>query len=321
VHPAPSIIFFTTASGAGYGLLFLLGLGAGLGLLPADPWFGFSALLLALGLITLGLLSSTLHLGHPERAWRAISQWRSSWLSREGALALLTYLPALILGLGWVFSEPDPGWFVVPALLAMVGAVATVWCTGMIYASLQPIREWHQPLTAPVYLAFALMSGALLLHLLLALFGLPRLAAGGLALIATVLAFGFKLVYWRTLARAAPLSTPESATGLGHLGLVRMVEPPHTQTNYLLSEMGFVVARRHAQKLRRLALALGLGGGLVLTLLALLTSGAIAGALALLAALAGLAGIALERWLFFAEATHTVMLYYGRRPETPQAAA
>jgi sulfite dehydrogenase (quinone) subunit SoeC len=320
VHPAPSIIFFTTASGAGYGLLFVLGLGTGLSLLPANPWFGLSALLLAVGLITLGLLSSTLHLGHPERAWRAISQWRSSWLSREGALALLTYLPALALGLGWVVSEPDAEWFVVPGWLAALGAALTVWCTGMIYASLRPIREWHQPLTTPVYLAFALMSGALLLHLLLALFGLPRLAAGGLALIATILAFGFKLVYWRTLARAAPLSTPESATGLGHLGLVRMVEPPHTQTNYLLSEMGFVVARRHAERLRRLALALGLGGGLGLILLALLASGVLAGTLALLAALAGLAGIVVERWLFFAEATHTVMLYYGRRPAPPRTA-
>jgi sulfite dehydrogenase (quinone) subunit SoeC len=320
VHPAPSIVVFTTASGAGYGLLFLLGLGAGLGLLPADPWFNFTTLLLALALITLGLLSSMLHLGHPERAWRAVSQWRSSWLSREGALALLTYLPALVLGLGWVFSEPDAGWFAVPGWLAALGALATVWCTGMIYASLKPIRQWHQPLTAPVYLAFALMSGALLLHLLLALFDLPRLAAGSLALGATGLAFALKAAWWRRVARQKPQSTPESATGLGHLGLVRMVEPPHTQTNYLLTEMGYVIARRHARKLRRLALTLGLGGGLGLTLLALPATGVVAALLALLAALAGLAGIALERWLFFAEATHTAMLYYGRRPGTPDAA-
>jgi DMSO reductase anchor subunit len=320
VQPAPSIIVFTTASGAGYGLLFLLGVGAGLGRLPADFWFDFSALVVALALITLGLLSSTLHLGHPERAWRALSQWRSSWLSREGALALLTYLPALMLGLGWVFSEPDARWFVIPGWLAAASAAAPVWCTGMIYASLKPIRQWHQPLTAPVYLAFALMSGALLLHVLLALFGLPRLAAGGLALLATALAFGLKAAYWRTVARQTPLSTPETATGLGGFGLVRMTEPPHTQTNYLLTEMGYVIARRHARSLRRLAWAAGLGGGLGLTLLALVTAGIAAALLALLAAVAGLASIALERWLFFAEATHTVVLYYGRRPGRPDAA-
>ena len=45
------------------------------------------------------------------------------------------------------------------ALLAAGGAALTVWCTGMIYASLRPIREWHHPLVAPIYLGFALMTG------------------------------------------------------------------------------------------------------------------------------------------------------------------
>jgi DMSO reductase anchor subunit len=321
LHPAPSIILFTTASGAGYGLLFLLGLGAALGLIPSQRWFGATGLALALGLITLGLLASTAHLGHPERAWRAVSQWRSSWLSREGALALLTYLPAVPLGIGWVGFERTGGGVALCGLLAALGAALTVWCTGMIYASLKPVRQWHQPLVAPLYLAFALMSGALLLHPLLAWFDLPRGFAGGLALVATVLAFALKAIYWRTVDAAAPASTPESATGLGAEGLVRMIEPPHTQTNYLLSEMGFVIGRRHARKLRRLAYAFGLGGAALLTLPALATPGMIAAVLAALAAVSGIAGIAIERWLFFAEATHTAMLYYGRRSGAPQTAA
>jgi len=321
LHPAPSIILFTTTSGAGYGLLFLLALGAPLGLIPSQRSPGAIGLALALGLITLGLLASAAHLGHPERAWRAVSQWRSSWLSREGVLALLTYLPALAFAIGWVGFGRTGGGFALCGLLAALGAGLTVWCTGMIYASLDPVRQWHQPLVAPLYLAFALMSGALLLHLLLAWFGLPRAFVGGLALVATAFAFALKTVYWRTVDAEAPASTPESATGLGAEGLVRMIEPPHTQTNYLLSEMGFVIGRRHARKLRRLAYAFGLGGAALLTLLALATPGMLAGALAGLAALSGIAGIAIERWLFFAEATHTAMLYYGRRPSTPQTAA
>jgi DMSO reductase anchor subunit len=313
LHPSPSIILFTSAAGAGYGLLFLLGLG-GAQLLPATAGFGLAGLTLALALIGAGLLSSLAHLGHPERAWRALSQWRSSWLSREGVLALLTFGPALILGLGWVVLGRTTGWFAFAGLLAALGAAATVWATGMIYASLKPVREWHRPLTAPLYLAFALMSGALLLHLLLALFGAPRAAAGGLALLATLFACGLKAIQWRGLAAEVPASTPESATGLGQFGLVRMIEPPHTQTNYLLTEMGFRIGRRHARKLRLVAGGLGLGGGAVLSAAALLASGWLAVLLAALAAAGGLAAIVLERWLFFAEATHSVMLYYGRRP-------
>jgi DMSO reductase anchor subunit len=162
LHPAPSIIAFTTLSGAGYGLLFVLALGSVLGLIPPMRWIGLSGMVLALGLITLGLLCSTFHLGHPERAWRALSQWRSSWLSREGVMALVTYGPALLFAFGWVVLGTTGGLFAPLAVLTAAGAVATVWCTGMIYASLKPVRQWHHPLTAPLYLTFALMIGSLL---------------------------------------------------------------------------------------------------------------------------------------------------------------
>jgi DMSO reductase anchor subunit len=318
LHPSPSIILFTSAAGAGYGLLFLLGLG-GAQLLPPTRAFGLAGLTLALTLIGIGLLASLAHLGHPERAWRALSQWRSSWLSREGALALLTFLPALVLAFGWVVLERTDGWFALAGALAALGAAATVWSTGMIYASLKPVRQWHRPLTAPLYLAFALMSGALLLHLLLAAFGAPRTFAGVLALLATLLALGLKAIQWQGIAAEVPGSTPETATGLGSFGLVRMIEPPHTQTNYLLTEMGFEVGRKHSARLRLIAYALGLGGGALLTLLALATTGLPALLLTALAAAGGLAAIVIERWLFFAEATHTAMLYYGRRTGVAQA--
>jgi DMSO reductase anchor subunit len=311
VHPAPSIILFSTSSGAGYGLLFLLGLAGPLGLIPADRWLGFVALALALGAVTFGLLASTFHLGHPERAWRAISQWRSSWLSREGVVALITYVPALIFAAGWVFLERNGGWFAPFGLLAALGAAATVYCTAMIYASLQTVREWREPLVPPLYVAFALMTGALLCHAVLALFQAPRGWSAVLAVLATILAFALKTIYWQRLGRLGNASTSETATGLGALGRVRMLDPPHTQTNYLLSEMGYQVARKHALKLRQLAYLLAAGAAL-LTVASVLAPG-LAGLLAVLAAASGLAAVAVERWLFFAEATHTVVLYYGRR--------
>ena len=103
MHPALSVIVFSTASGAGYGLLALLGILAPLDVVPEDRTFGFIALALALAAITGGLLASLFHLGHRERAWRALSQWRSSWLSREGVAAIATYVPAGAFGILWIF--------------------------------------------------------------------------------------------------------------------------------------------------------------------------------------------------------------------------
>src|SRR5207237_4518360 len=149
MHPAFSIVFFTTASGAGFALLLLLGLGAPLGLLPASPSFGFTALAIAILLAAGGLGSSAFHLGRPERAWRAFSQWRSSWLSREGVFFVLSFVPAAIFGIGWVFFGETGGFIGLCGFLAAICAAVTIACTGMIYASLKPIHQWHNRWVVP----------------------------------------------------------------------------------------------------------------------------------------------------------------------------
>lgn len=307
MFPSLSVIFFTTASGAGYGLLALLGLLVPLGMLPRTPLFGFVALALALGAVTAGLLSSVFHLGQKQRAWRAFSQWRTSWLSREGVAAVATFLPAGLFGIAWIFL--DEVW-AFAGLLAAAGAVVTVFCTAMIYRSLKPVPRWHNRWVVPNYLALALMTGAVWLALVLQIFG-PRPFMNGLAIAAIAIAAGLKLAYWRFIDTAEGVSTAESATGLGSRGKVRLFEAPHTSENYLLKEMGFVVARKHAAKLRRLSLALGFGLPFLLSFIPLLAPGWPAIGATLGAAVLATAGVFVERWLFFAEARHAVTLYYG----------
>lgn len=308
MHPAPSIILFTTASGAGYGLLFWLGLLRPFDAVPQTPGFGLTTLAIALALITLGLLASLAHLGRPERAWRALSQWRSSWLSREGVAAIVTYVPALLLGLAlirdWRFDAHLLG------LLAAVGAVVTVWCTGMIYASLKPIRQWHRPEVPWIYLALAAATGAALLALLAAFWGRPHIPALCAAL-ALGGALSLKLAYWQALDAPRPADAPslESATGLGRIGRTRPLEPPHTEQTWLLREMAFRIGRTHRARLRRLTTA-GFAAAAGCAVLALPFAGAWAAVALLPAALLAAAATLAERWLFFAEATHAVSLYY-----------
>ncbi|MGE0573232.1 MAG: dimethyl sulfoxide reductase anchor subunit family protein [Reyranella sp.] len=309
MHPSLSVILFTTASGAGYGLLALLGVLAPFGVLPADRMFGLVALALALGAITAGLVSSVFHLGQHQRAWRAFSQWRSSWLSREGVAAVATYLPAGLFGIGWVFLG-----VVVKAagLLSALGAIATVFCTAMIYRSLKPVPRWHNRWVVPNYLALALMSGTLWLMLVLEIFG-PRPELYALTPAVVVLAASLKLAYWHFIDGAPATSTAGSATGLGSIGTVRLFEAPHTSENYLLKEMGFRIARKHAAKLRRIAVALGFGLPFVLSFVPFFATGWPAIATAFVAAVLGTVGVFVERWLFFAEAQHAVTLFYGRQ--------
>ena len=314
MHPAYSVILFTCCSGAGYGLLALLSL-------TARKWVGMPASFtvvsygLAFALITFGLLASTSHLGRPERAWRAFSQWRTSWLSREGILALATLPPAALLALR-VLQGGDIG--ALSLLLGLITAglaVATLWCTGMIYASLPTIRAWHQPLVAPLYCLFGIATGAIPLALLLALWNdtVPRPLAW-FALLAIITCWLVKTRYWAAIDTAPRTHTIGAATGLGGpSGTVRPLDPPHTQANFIMREMGFDVARRHAVRLRQLVgLSLFLLPALCLAL-TLVTSGALTILLMLIATLSAAIGIGCERWLFFAEAEHVAMLFYGRQ--------
>lgn len=309
MNPAPSIVVFTTLSGAGYGLLFWLGVLRAAGLVPASPAFGLTALVLALLLVTAGLLSSTKHLGRPERAWRALSQWRSSWLSREGVAAIATYVPAIVLGLALL--NGNQALATAMGLLAAIGAVATVWCTGMIYASLRTVRQWHLPMVPWGYLLFAAFCGGMILAALAGLHGQARFAAT-LAAIAGGAAIAMKRTYWDAIDAPPPAGTPtiESATGLGRIGPTRPLDPPHTEQTWLTREMAFRVARAHRVRLRRLTIA-GFTVATALAVISLPIHGALGALLLIPAAALALGAMLIERWLMFAEATHTVTLYYG----------
>lgn len=319
MHPALSVIFFTTLSGAGYGLLVWLGISVTLlqsrGAMAAQLT-SMQMIAGALGviLVTVGLLFSLGHLGKPQRAWRAMSQWRTSWLSREGVLSLLTYIPAvaMVLLLWRGVKTPDAS-----AMLAVAGmattflSLATIACTAMIYASLKPIPAWTHPLVLPGYLLFALLGGAALLFLLM-LWRLPDDGAGaGLSKILAVLgvlAALLKLLYWRETDRGDKLPTRGAAVGLPGRE-VEVFERPHTEANFITREMVFVVARQHSRLLRWLAVGLFAGVPLLAALAIAIWPKATGGLFPLTVA-AILAGTFVERWLFFAEAKHAVSRYY-----------
>lgn len=306
MHPAYSIIFFTTASGLGYGLAAVLGLGV---LDPSAIPTKF-AHFVALALISLGLMSSTLHLGNPQRAWRAFSQWRSSWLSREGVLAVAAFVPLCASAWLSIFESRYVMWI---GLTGTLLCAMTVYCTSMIYASLKSIHAWHTPITSLSYLVFAAAGGLSLACVFAAWSGTlsPTLALATIA--ALVAAWIVKTVWRNRMLNEPEISTPESATGLGSIGKVNLLERPHITGNYLTREMGFRVARKHASKLAMLSLLSGCVLPVVLIVVALLAplSPPAQVSLVVLALGAHAVGAITERWLFFAEARHAVMNYYG----------
>jgi DMSO reductase anchor subunit len=324
MYPALSVIFFTAVSGAGYGLLFLVGLALAIAPGDVDPVVVLVALLAGAVLTAAGLLSSMLHLGQPQRAWRALSQWRSSWLSREGVAALACYVPLLaMLALVWHHGEALAGGDApaaallairIAAILLALGSAITVGCTARIYSSLKTIPAWHNGHVLPGYLLFGLLGGTALLWLIESAAGVAsapwlRQALPVTLVVVAVACTGLKASYWRLIDRDDSAARTGAATGLERFGNVRPAEAPHTEANYLTREMGFVVARRNAARLRRVSRILVGALPLLLVVLAVFP-GLPALPLAIAAALSVVAGTFVERWLFFAEARHVVMSYY-----------
>ena len=312
MHPAFSVLIFTTLSGAGFGLWAWLGLRIAFGGAPVEfQGLGWILLLVYAGVAAaVGLLASFWHLGKPLRAWRAFSQWRTSWLSREGVLAVACFIPAavlLMLLMQGTSSAISPMTRVVAGLLA-VTSLATVACTAMIYASLKPIPAWRHRLVLPGYVLFALLTGGLpmLLSVVPGGDGFDRWLPCVLAAIAIAL-LALKLAYWRDIDRSPLPQTRGDALGLPRR-MPSVFERPHPEANYITREMAFAGARRHARALRIASVLLFALVPLACLLLAWSQPGT--GWTLPLATGCALAGAFLERWLFFAQARHLVTLYY-----------
>jgi DMSO reductase anchor subunit len=321
MHPAFSVIFLTTLIGVGQGLflaLFTVESYSAFGLLPAqsDRFYAVGSAI-ALVFMGLGLFASFFHLSRPERAWRTITQWRTSWLSRE-VIVLPSFIGMLFLYGAAHWFEFNPVFGVLPGdvpvnLTAVLGVGGTVLaftlflCTGMIYACLRFLREWNTPLTVINYVLLGGASG-FTLAAVYAMSEAPGLVAffGGWAMIITVMAFITRGASLIRNARLKPKSTMQTAIGIKHPKIVQKTQGAmggsfNTREYFHGKTKGFVSSLKWVFLVLVFALPLfflsvGMGTGSFVLVFYAFTS--------------QYAGLIVERWVFFAQANHPQNLYY-----------
>ena len=307
MHPAFSVLIFTVTSGAGYGLLAWLGAGQLLGFtqtLTVNQQIIIG--LMAMVLVSIGLVSSTMHLANPKNAWRSFSRFRTSWLSREAVFAILLYPFAGLYAVAIFWQWPGVN---ILAGLSMILALVTLFTTSMIYASLKTIRQWNTPMVPALFMAYALISGGLLFLAVDAFFGTlkPQLQAVVMGLVVITLALKLVYFFWQGKPQGATIQT---ATGFSQAS-VRLLDAGHSAPTFLNREFGYQVA---ADQLLRLRIIMTLVTFIVpLALVYCVFGGLVRAELLGLAWLIMMAGLLLERWLFFAEARHVVRLYQGEQ--------
>lgn len=303
MNPAFSVVIFTTIAGAAQGMVVALALARLAGMALAPSFVGM-ALIVTEAMLLIGLGASFAHLGRPERAWRAVLMWRTSWLSRE-----VIVLPAFIavVALWWLALSAgiDTVWL---PLAAIVVAALLWYCTAMIYACLRFIQEWAQPLTIVNFTLIGLSSGLILTSALAVLLAQPQLlqASGPAALAVTVIAWITRTMALRRNALIKHQSTLQSATGIRAPNLVQ--KSMGMSAGSFNTREFFHRASRLAMKNVKLAL-LVLGFALP-TLLLVWGVTASAGLAFVLALVVQVPGLVADRWFFFAQARHPQNLYY-----------
>ena len=308
MKPAWSVIFLTTLIGAGQGLfLAMVGIegAARVGMMaPVAADFYVTGSFFATLLLVCGLGASFLHLGHPERAWRAIAMWRTSWLSRE--VIVLPAFIAAVIAYGYAHAQglSCTGWVAAAGVLL---CVALFVCTAMIYSCLKFLQEWHTPLTSVNFFLLGTASGTLLAAALAATAWpliVPRLAMAAAVLIA-VGAVTRSLSLVRN-ARLRPKSTVQSATGIANPKIVQKAQ----------GAMGGSFNTREFFHGRSTAALRWVKWFFLLAVfvlpLAMILLALEQGRSQWLVVVFGLqyAGLLAERWFFFAQARHPQNLYY-----------
>lgn len=326
MHPAFSVIFLTTLIGIGQGLFLALFTGqlyslARLVPLQDSETFYAHGSALALAFLIAGLIASFFHLGRPERAWRSATKWRTSWLAREVIVLPAAMGLIAMYGAAHYMSFTKPLFTLSGVLpvdltlligLAATGATFALFvCTGMIYASIRFIREWATPLTI---FNFIFMGGAsgFVLATLFSLFEAPELVAlfGFWAIILTLAALITRSIsLWRN-ANGTPKSTIQSAIGVRHPKIVQTATGAMGGSfNTKEFRSGSTLSRVRQAKWAFMLLVFIVPLALLALALTTTTS-SISWPLLALAFVVQLAGLLIERWTFFADATHPQNLYY-----------
>ncbi|HTQ00949.1 MAG TPA: DmsC/YnfH family molybdoenzyme membrane anchor subunit [Casimicrobiaceae bacterium] len=309
MHPAFSVVFLTTLIGAGQGLflaLFAMERLARYGFVQDTPPPGFlgAGAVVAAALTAGGLVASTFHLGRPERAWRAASKWRTSWLSRE-VIALPLFLGLLALYAAAQFLA-WPGSAAIGAAAALA-CVALFVCTGMVYAGIRFLQEWASPWTLVNFVLLGTASGTTLAAAL-AWLEWPSVAAdyAAAALMVTMLALVTRAASLARNARLRPKSTLQSAIGVKHPRIEQKAQG-FMGGSFNTREFFHGASPSKLRAIKRGFLAFAFAVPMLL-----LGAGLGANAPVLFAVAFGVqyAGLLAERWFFLAQANHPQNLYY-----------
>jgi len=310
MHPAFSVIFLTTLIGVAQGLFTALMIGQTYELSDSSLNFGndFYSIgaVLVLFFMGGGLIASFFHLGRPERAWRSVMMWRTSWLSRE-VIAIPFFMAVTFFYAYLQYTGAQASTTLLVGLIGVIASFILFYCTGMIYACLTFLREWATPLTIVNFILFGTASG-FAFAAFYASISAPELISiyASFSIVLTLLGWATRIWTLRRNAALKPKTTTQTAIGAKH-SQVRQVSQGQMGGSYNTREFFHHKTAATVKKVKSAFLILAFPIPVVLLFLGM---GAESSFILLLAFVTQYVGLLAERWYFFAQVNHPQNLYY-----------
>ena len=284
MHPAMSATIATTGAGLASGLLVLLGLIAPGDEVPKTAGFGFLAFALVIG----GIAAALVHSAGRRGVIPGAPAEHLHWLARTRFLLLLNLIPTMLLGFGWIMFGTVDGLWRGAGLIGATIALLTLFAHARVYVAVPTVAAWHNRWVVLNFVAIGLLAGSLWFNCLVHIFGTGNPQIALLSVVALFFVFYVKRGHWREIDRSqARQRVLVTGPGEDHGG----------------ARPSFYLPPERTRRLRRLAFIFLLAVPLLLELVGMGKSSGLATLFALGAALSGTAGIVIERWLFFTDAS------------------
>ncbi|MDA8192631.1 MAG: dimethyl sulfoxide reductase anchor subunit [Thermaerobacter sp.] len=258
-----------------------------------------------------GGVASFFHMHRIQAARFVLRRLKTSWLSRE---ALTTGL--YIGGLTGLAAGIDLGNWHGALLLGTAAGVAglglvAMFVTAMLYSTITAMRSWHSPLTVIAMMGVGVFSGWLVMAAIFAVVGTnpaPLREAAAVAVVLGLLLMAVKAQQWHFFAGARTSVMASTGTGLP-LGPHRLQDSGTSRIPYKTQTQIWPDLRPGPKRLLY-GLMFLLLTAVPVAAMGAISAGASPAGWFVGGAVSAVVGAFLERWLFFADATHSSRVWF-----------
>ena len=295
-------IIFTTLSSAGLGRVIWTVFFAFFEVIPPDRWFAIIIFFFSYFLIIVGAFSVMSNTRNRKVLNSKIYCWKKSWVTRQALCLLGGCITGILFFFGWIaFEKYDDFWLFLGGITSFLFVGALIGMA-MNFISHRTILAWSNPHTVRIFITMGLWSGIVWLNMFAQVFNFHTPVIGIILILIGILTLIFKRKYWIFIdTYQQKFSRNINSSEHNHKSQSDLIE------YYVYPDLLKDINRLKIEMLRRRAFLLYFLLPFCAATMPVELAAWVSVSASIIGAFSVFAGVAIERWLFFAEAKHFLL--------------